>query len=177
MTAMPTVAAVAGMLGGGWWTDRATRQLGLKWGRRLPVMATRFMAAVGFAACLLLGLWCSPDPSTRWLPWSMIVCLSVATFCSDLGVPAIWAYSQDVGGKYTASVMGWSNMFGNFGAAVAPLLYNFVLGETPTLSQWNWLFGVCAGMFMLSGFAALVIDATQPISDESPPLQPVTEST
>ena len=94
----------------------------------------------------------------------MVGGLSIATFCADLGVPALWAYAQDVGGKYTASIMGWSNMFGNFGAACAPLIYNLVLGENPTLLQWNWLFGVCAGMFVLSGCSALVLDATKPIT-------------
>jgi hypothetical protein len=39
MTAIPTVAGIAGMLCGGWWTDAAAHRFGLKWGRRLPVMA------------------------------------------------------------------------------------------------------------------------------------------
>jgi len=167
MTAIPTAAGIAGMLCGGWWTDRAARRWGLKWGRRWPLVSTRFLAACGYGLCLLLGLLCTPNPETRWLPWTVIVGLSLATFFCDLGVPAIWAYSQDVGGKYTASIMGWSNMFGNFGAAIAPLLYNTVLGETPALSDWNSLVAVCAGMFVLSGLAALVIDATKPITNES----------
>ena len=166
MTAVPTAAGIAGMLCGGWWTDVAARRFGLKWGRRLPVVATRFMAAGGYALCLILGLLCLPDPNSRWLPWMIITGLSIATFSCDLGVPAIWAYSQDVGGKYTASIMGWSNMYGNFGAAVAPLLYNAILGETPTLSQWNNLFAFCTGVFALSGVTALVLDATKPITSE-----------
>lgn len=164
MTAIPTVAGIVGMFCGGWWTDLAARHFGLKWGRRLPVMSTRFLSAGGYLICLTLGLVCTPDPTSRWLPWAMVGGLSIATFCADLGVPALWAYAQDVGGKYTASIMGWSNMFGNFGAACAPLIYNVVLGENPTLLQWNWLFAVCAGMFALSGCSALVLDATKPIT-------------
>jgi len=98
----------------------------------------------------------------------IILGLSVATFSCDLGVPAMWAYSQDVGGRYTASIMGWSNMHGNFGAAMAPILYNTILGETPTLAQWNTLFAFCAGVFILSGFTALVIDSTKPIANQHP---------
>lgn len=163
MTALPTAAGIVGMLFGGWWTDIAAHRFGLKWGRRLPIVATRFMAAAGYGSCLFVGLKFLPDPDTRWLPWTIIAGLSFATFSGDLGVPAVWAYSQDVGGKYTASIMGWSNMYGNFGAAVAPLLYNMILGETPTLWQWNALFAFCAGVFALSGVAAMVIDATKPI--------------
>ena len=164
MTAAPTVAGIVGMFCGGWWTDFAARHFGLKWGRRLPVMTTRFLAAGGYVFCLLVSLICIPDTNTRWLPWAMIAGMSFSTFCCDLGVPALWAYSQDVGGKYTASVMGWSNMFGNFGAALAPLTYNFVLGETPSGVEWNSLFAVCAGMFFLSGCCALVLDSTKPIA-------------
>ncbi|WP_010586146.1 MFS transporter [Schlesneria paludicola] len=167
MTAVPTLAGILGMFCGGWWTDRMARQFGLKWGRRLPVMITRFMAACGYLMCLFVGLASTPDPHSRWLPWVIIVGLSMATFCCDLGVPALWAYAQDVGGKFTASIMGWTNMFGNLGAAIAPLIYNAVLGETPALQDWNNLFAVCAGMFVLSGCAALVLDSTKPIMAEA----------
>ncbi len=166
MTAVPTIAGIVGMLCGGRWTDVAARRFGLKWGRCLPITLTRFTAAAGYGLCLTLGLLYVPDPASRWLPWMIILGLSVATFSCDLGVPAMWAYSQDVGGKYTASIMGWSNMHGNFGAAVAPILYNTILGETPTLAQWNTLFAFCTGVFVLSGFAALVIDSTKPIANQ-----------
>lgn len=166
MTAIPTVAGIAGMLCGGWWTDVAGRRFGLKWGRRLPIVATRFTAACGYGMCLILGLMFLPDPTTRWLPWMIVVGLSIATFSCDLGVPAMWAYAQDVGGKYTASIMGWANMHGNFGAALAPLFYNAILGETPTLSQWNNLFAFCTAVFALSGVSSMVIDATKPITSQ-----------
>jgi sugar phosphate permease len=164
MTAIPTAAGMAGMFCGGRWTDQAAKRLGLKWGRRLPLMATRFIAAAGYGFCVLLGVCCTPDPSIRWLPWLIVAGLGLATFSCDLGVPALWAYAQDVGGKYTASIMGWTNMFGNFGAAVAPLVYNAILGETPALTEWNWLFAVCAFSFVLSGVAALALDATKPLT-------------
>ncbi len=166
MTAIPTVAGIAGMLCGGWWTDVAGRRLGLKWGRRLPIVATRFTAACGYGMCLTLGLMFLPDPTSPWLPWMIVTGLSIATFSCDLGVPAMWAYSQDVGGKYTASIMGWANMHGNFGAALAPLFYNAILGETPTLSQWNNLFAFCTAVFVLSGVSSMVIDATKPITSQ-----------
>lgn len=165
MTAVPTVAGIVGMMGGGWWTDAASRRFGLKWGRRLPLTTTRFLAAVGYGICVYLGHW-APEAEARWLPWAVIGGLSLATFSSDLGVPALWAYAQDVGGKYTASIMGWSNMWSAVGAALAPLVYNAVLGETPGLAEWNWLFATCAGVFALSGVTSLALDATKPIAAE-----------
>jgi MFS family permease len=167
MTAVPTIAGIAGMLCGGRWTDVAARRLGLKWGRCLPITVTRFTAASGYGLCLALGMLYAPDATSRWLPWMIIFGLSVATFSCDLGVPAMWAYSQDVGGKYTASIMGWGNMHGNFGAAVAPIFYNLILGETPTLAQWNILFAFCAVVFALSGVVALMIDGTKMIVNQN----------
>lgn len=166
MTAIPIVAGVGGMLCGGWWTDAATRRFGLKWGRRFPLMSTRFVAAAGYVGCVLLGQ-LAPDGSSRAIPWAIIACLSLTSFSSDLGVPAIWAYAQDVGGPFTASIMGWSNMWGNFGAAMAPLLYHAVLGEAPSLANWNALFVACAATFALSGITSLVIDASKPIDFRS----------
>ena len=167
MTAVPTAAGIIGMFCGGWWTDLAARTAGLKWGRRLPVFSTRLLAAFGYGICLVLGLTCTPDPTTRWLPWAIVAGLSVMVMGVDLGIPAVWAYAQDVGGKYTASILGWANMWGNLGAAAAPLIYNAVLGETPTVAQWNVMFAVCAVAFILSGLCGLVLDATKPISAKS----------
>ncbi len=166
MTAVPTAAGIVGMLFGGRWTDLTARKLGLKWGRRLPIASTRLLSAFGYGICLTLGILCTPDPTTRWLPWAMIAGLSVMVMGVDLGVPATWAYAQDVGGKYTGAILGWANMWGNIGAAVAPLIYNAVLGETPSLTQWNTMFAVCAVAFILSGLCGLVLDATKPITQE-----------
>ncbi len=164
MTAVPTAAGIVGMFCGGWWTDLAVRKVGLKWGRRLPVCSTRLLAAFGYGICGFLGMTCTPDPTTRWLPWAIVAGLSVMVMGVDLGIPAVWAYAQDVGGKYTASILGWSNMWGNLGAAVSPLIYNAVLGETPTVGDWNVMFAVCGTAFVLSALCGLVLDASKPIT-------------
>ena len=166
MTAIPTAAGIVGMFFGGWWTDFSVRTVGLKWGRRLPIASTRLIAALGYGICLVLGMTCTPDPTTRWLPWAIVMGLSVMVMGVDLGVPATWAYAQDVGGKYTGSILGWANMWGNLGAAAAPLIYNAVLGETPTVAQWNVMFAVCGVAFVLAGLCGLVLDATKPITSD-----------
>lgn len=163
MTAAPTAAGVAGMIFGGWYTDRAARKYGTKWGRRIPVMVTRFVAAFGYLFCYVLGTWFADAEPSRWLPWLIVSGLCLATFSCDLGIPAIWAYAQDVGGPFTASVMGWGNMFGNFGAAIAPLIYNAILGEAPSVQNWNQLFAMCCGIFLIAGAASLTLDSTRSI--------------
>jgi hypothetical protein len=54
-------------------------------------------------------------------------------------------------------------MWGNFGAAAGPYLFDYVLGEHPGLTQWQAMFLACGGAFLLSGVCALGIDSTKPV--------------
>jgi len=146
MSAAPVFVGWFGMLSGGWLTDRLVRGVGLRWGRRLPMSISRFTAMAAYLACLL-------DPS----PWAATLAFSIVAFSTDIGTPAVWAFKQDIGGRYTGSVLGWGNMWGNFGAAVSPLLLGSILGET---GNWNGVFLASAGAFLISGIAALFVDAT-----------------
>jgi MFS family permease len=74
-----------------------------------------------------------------------------------------------VGGRYVGSILGWGNMWGNLGAGISPpLIYNYFLGENPTVSDWNAMFLICALAFVMAGLCGLGIDASRPIapSDE-----------
>jgi hypothetical protein len=82
---------------------------------------------------------------------------------TDLGVPAVWAYGQDVGGRHVGSVLGWGNMWGNLGAAVTPPLLIWIIGDS---GRWDLAFLTCCGAFILSGLAALGVDATKGIGTD-----------
>ena len=166
MTAFPSGIGIVGLFAGGRATDWAVRVFGLKRGRQIPLAASRFTAAAGYAMCLLLNVLFAPNPENWWLPWLYIVGLCIASMSTDFGSPAIWSYAQDVGGRYTASILGWGNMWGNLGAAVAPLIYNGLLGENPSLDDWNTVFAVCCGVFVLAGFCAMLLDSTKPLTVE-----------
>jgi sugar phosphate permease len=153
MVSIPSLAGIAGMFLGGHLTDLLARRMGLRWGRALPMGLTRFFAAGAYLACLWIDS-----------PWAATAAFALGYFFVDLGVSAIWAYMQDVGGKNVGAILGWGNMWGNFGAAVAPHLYDAVLGTTPSIADWNAMFVVCAVMFVISGVTALGIDATVPIT-------------
>lgn len=171
MTAFPMGAGILGLFSGGRATDWAVRRLGLKWGRRLPLVGSRFTAAAGYALCLLLSVMVVPDSENHaWLPWLYVGGLCLAAASTDFGTPALWAYCQDVGGKYTASILGWGNMWGNLGAAIAPFIYVRCLGDTPSVANWNTVFAVCCGVFVVSGFCGMLLDATRPLTVERVPV-------
>src|SRR5690606_20440504 len=84
MTSIPVVVGFIGMLWGGRITDVMRRRLGLRWGRAVPMGASRLVAMLAYLVCLF-------DPS----PWMAVACLSLGAFGTDLGVGATWAYCQD----------------------------------------------------------------------------------
>lgn len=148
MASVPFLIGLTGMLAGGWLTDLLTQRHGLYWGRVLPQLVTRFVVLAAYLTCLLCQT-----------PWQLVLLLSAVALATDLGTPAVWAFCQDVGGRHTAAVLGWTNMWGNFGAALSPLLLQPLIARL----GWNAVFLACAGAYLLSGLAAFGMDARRRI--------------
>jgi ACS family glucarate transporter-like MFS transporter len=148
LASLPLLAGMCGCFLGGLATDRLTRTLGLKWGRRLLGMGSKLLAAGG----LLLAI-VADDPLLA------TAALAFASFAVDTGMGATWAYFQDTGGPYVGTLLGWANMFGNLGAFVSPVL----LGVLAEDYGWSAALAVGAGMFLLAGLCWLGIDSRVPI--------------
>ncbi len=108
---------------------------------------------MGYVALLAMA-------STSTDAWLAVAAFSLVAFATDLGTPATWAFMQDAGGRYVGSVLGWGNMWGNLGAAVAVPALGMVVGKE---KNWSAAFITCAVAFLISGLAAIMIDATRPI--------------
>lgn len=154
MVSIPLFVGWFGMLGGGKLTDYTAGRFGVKWGRRIPWGGSRFIAVAAFLVCPFLDS-----------AWGVTIAMSVVAFSTDLGTASGWAYTQDVGGKYVGSVLGWGNMWGNLGATVSPILLAFVF----TNYGFDVMFQVCAGAFVVAGVCGLGIDATIPIDPDIEP--------
>lgn len=153
LSSLPMAGGVVGMLLGGRLTDWMRFKWGVRWGRAIPMGLTRFGAAAAYIGCLFAN-----DP---WV--AAILCMIVAFF-TDLGVAATWAFVQDAGGRYVGVVLGFGNMWGNIGAAVAPQIYGYALEWSR--NDWNVCFLICSGAMIISGLAGIFIDASQPIVEE-----------
>lgn len=162
---MPNLIGMVGGFLGGRWVDWLLPRIGLKWSRSLPPIITRFMAAGGYGMCLYFAS--QPAGSTLNSPWAFTAAFCLIYFSVDLGQSAFWAYAQDAGGKYVGSVLGWGNMWGNLGAAFGPLVYNYLLGENPTVAEWNNLFWLGLISFVFAGVATFGLDASKPVFVES----------
>ncbi len=152
MTTIVLFAGIVGMLLGGRMTDLATRKLGVRRGRTIPLLCCYALAATAYLICPQLE-------ST----WAFIAAAAVVAFATDMSVPVIWAYMQDVGGKNTAAVLGWGNMWGNFGAGTMAWLVPSILAEWATNGDWHEAFYVFAGAFIVAGLASLGINAKNKI--------------
>ena len=148
MTSVPIALGILGMVAGGWLTDSLTNRVGKFWGRCLPMSLTRFLAMLGYLACMFFDS-----------PWQVTLALGVVAIATDLGTPAVWAFCQDIGGKHVGSALGWGNMWGNFGAVLSLNVLNLVIEGF----GWNMTFLACAIAFFLSGLAGFGIDARIPL--------------
>jgi nitrate/nitrite transporter NarK len=178
MAMTPVLIGMLGMMSGGTVTDVLASKVGIKWARRIPIAGSRLVALLAYLCCIGITTQLPADSAFN-TPWVFVGLFSVVAFSTDFGTPSSWAFTQDIGGRQVGSVLGWGNMWGNLGAAVSPLIYDYFLGENPTLRDWNMMFAVCAGAFFVSGVFGLLMDATKPLlSDdtESEPASPQAKS-
>tara|TARA_B100000945_G_C20414480_1_gene614411 strand:+ start:43 stop:651 length:609 start_codon:yes stop_codon:yes gene_type:complete len=151
MVAIPLMVGFVGMLSGGWVTDKLTRLIGFRFGRAIPWSIAMLIAASCFFLCPVLA-----DP------WKITWAMALMAFCVDFSVPSMWAFSQDVGGSYVGVVLGFGNMFGNFGAALSPILLAFIYKYV----GWDATFVICGVCFVIAAIAAFFVDASRPITDD-----------
>jgi len=152
MSTLVLVAGIVGMLCGGRLTDMATKKLGVRWGRSLPMILCYVIALAAYLSCLHLES-----------AWAFIAAAAIVAFATDMSVPAIWAYMQDVGGKNTAAVFGWGNMWGNLGAATTPLLVPIVLEKWDHNHDWSEAFLLFSAGYLIAGLAAIGLNANKKV--------------
>lgn len=144
---MQTVALLVGACGmfcGGWLTDGLRRRVGVRWARSGPL-------AVSLAGCGLAYLACAAATD----PWVVVGAIAVMAFLVDLSNPSVWAFNQDVGGRYVGAALGWGNMVGNLGAFASPRAFAWVAGHY----SWTTVFVGAAGAFAAAAACAVLLDA------------------
>ena len=120
------------------------------------------MAAVGFlgAASFLVATTQVQDAALA------VVCISLSSFCNDFAMPPSWAAAMDIGGKYSGTLSGAMNSWGNLGGAVAPTVIGYVLASTG--NNWNVTFYISGAVYIAAVPCWLLLDSVQPLTDRKP---------
>jgi MFS transporter, ACS family, glucarate transporter len=94
---------------------------------RLPRRRIAFVGLLGTSTLLFFFL----HIQTVWMA---MICMGVASLCSDLTMPISWDACVMIGGSYTATVAATMNMSGNLAGFVMPVVGGFILQKT----AGNW---------------------------------------
>ena len=119
----------------------------------------RRIALVGFlgAAVLLFAF-----SQTQAVVPAML-CMGMASFCSDMTMPISWNTCVEIGGVYTATVAATMNMLGNLAGFVAPVVGGLILQRTG--GNWNPLIYLMVGASVISASCWLFLDPNPPHRD------------
>jgi len=116
---------------------------------RLPRRAIAFCGFLGTAILLFVF-----TQIQAVLP--AMLCMGVASFCSDLTMPISWNACVEIGGPYTATVAAAMNMLGNLAGFVAPVVGGLILQRTG--GNWNPLIYLMIGAATISALCWLYLD-------------------
>lgn len=149
LTAVAFCAGITGGVTGGIAADVFLRRLGPIWGRRVPGLIAGCLAGFAYLCC----------PFITDLRVFVAVML-FTSFMIDFGLGSLWATYQDIGGKHVGSVLGFANMWGNFGAGLCGWLYGW-LAEA---HHWPAVFFISAVALLLMSACWLLVNPTHTIA-------------
>jgi len=150
LAGLPLLLGGAGCLVSAAVIPRLARSLGS------VAVARRIVAITGFAgasACIFIftGI---QDPRQ-----AMLV-LGFAGFFNDFVMPAAWAGTMDIGGRYAGTVSGAMNMMGSIAGASSVLVVGYLLAWT---GNWTLTFYVSAAIYLVGAFCWLFLDSHTPV--------------
>jgi nitrate/nitrite transporter NarK len=85
-----------------------------------------------------------------------MLCMGLASLCSDLTMPVSWDACVEIGGAYTATVAATMNMMGNLAGFVMPVVGGLILKKTP--GDWTALLHLMIGSDVMAAACWLYLN-------------------
>jgi len=166
LVSLPLWGGAIGGIIGGFCNDWLIRWTGSRrWGRSCVGFTGKFLA------CLLMFVVVAQESGVA-AGWALFV----VKFFTDWSQPTAWGACTDLGGRYSATVFGIINTAGNIGALSSPILFGWILdlsttarivdGVDKTVLNYNPLFAVIAGMYVISAVCWLFINCTDSLEHD-----------
>jgi MFS transporter, ACS family, D-galactonate transporter len=157
-TSVALLAMAAGMVVGGWLSDRFLRMYGRRWGRLLVAVG----GMVGGAILLLAGLRASE-------PVSILVWFSLALAAVGATEGPFWTTAIELGKRRSATAFGIFNTGGNLGGLLAPSVTPWVCFHLPAewdeITRWKIAISIGSVVCFLGAILWCGIDPGEPVSE------------
>jgi sugar phosphate permease len=79
-------------------------------------------------------------------------------------MPAAWAGTMDIGGRYAGTVSGAMNMMGSIAGALSVTFVGYLLAWT---GDWTMTFYVSSAIYFLGAICWLFLDSHTPIEQQT----------
>ena len=87
--------------------------------------------------------------------------LGLAGFFNDFVMPAAWASTMDIGGRYSGTVSGAMNMMGSIAGASSVIVVGYLLMWTA--KNWTLTFYISAAIYLVGALCWLFLDSHTPV--------------
>jgi len=124
-------------------------------------IARRIVAVVGFiGASTCIVIFTGIEDPVR----AMFV-LGMAGFFNDFVMPAAWASTMDIGGRYAGTVSGAMNMMGSIAGASSVTVVGYLLFWTG--DNWTLTFYISAAIYLVGAICWLALDSHTPVEQSA----------
>jgi MFS transporter, ACS family, glucarate transporter len=151
LSGLPLLLGGVGCLVSAWVIPRLARKL------HSVALARRIVAITGFVGASICIFFFAGIQDPRQ---AMIV-LGFAGFFNDFVMPAAWAGTMDIGGRYSGTVSGAMNMMGSIAGAVSVTVVGYLLAWTS--GNWTMTFYISSAIYFLGAVCWLFLDSHTPI--------------
>jgi MFS transporter, ACS family, glucarate transporter len=151
LAGLPLFLGGLGCLASAWVIPRLTKRFGSVATARRIVALTGF---IGASASIFIFTGIS-DPVQ-----GMFV-LGMAGFFNDFIMPAAWASTMDIGGRYSGTVSGAMNTLGSVAGASNALVVGYLLAWTS--NNWTLTFYISAAIYLVGAVCWLFLDSHTPL--------------
>jgi MFS family permease len=167
LASLPLWGGALGGLAGGFLNDWLIHRTGnRRWSRTAVGFSGKFLAC----ACMFAAI---RQETAMAAAWGFFV----VKFFTDWSQPTVWGTCTDMGGRFSATTFSIINTSGSVGAVVTPIVGGLVLdyytyqvivdGAEKTITNYNPLFVLVAGMYLVSATCWFFIDCTESLEQDS----------